>query len=499
MTTFTASAADEEFVGATDALDTVSYATSAAGVTVDLAKPGPQMTFGSGSDSFTSIENLTGSNYGDVLFGIALGGTIDGGDGDDVIGGVYASAGASASLIGGGGSDTAVIDASAVPNGRFGGGLVAGAIYDGFNGGTLSLSGIETLRFTGNATGDNYGYGAGVSGGGGDDILTGLDGGDMFFGGAGNDTITGAGGDDQLDGGTGDNILDGGTGNDIATLDFSDRTANLTLLNGAVAGTVYQATVGGIAAGTITNIETLNVIGGSGDDVIGGIYASAGAAASLIGGGGSDTAVVDVSAVPNGRFGGGLVAGAIYDGFNGGTLSLSGIETLRFTGNATGGNYGYGAGVSGGGGDDVLTGLGGDDLFFGGAGNDTITGAGGDDRLDGGTGDNILDGGTGNDIATLDFSDRTANLTLLNGAVAGTVYQATVGGIAAGTITNIETLHRDAQHHRRRGRRRDRRGLCERRGRGIADRRRRQRHRRGRCLGGSERPVRRWPGGRCDL
>ena len=322
---------------------------------------------------------------------------------------------------------------------------MAGAIYDGFNGGTLSLSGIETLRFTGNATGDNYGYGAGVSGGGGDDILTGLDGGDMFFGGAGNDTITGAGGDDQLDGGTGDNILDGGTGNDIATLDFSDRTANLTLLNGAVAGTVYQATVGGIAAGTITNIETLNITGGAGDDVIGGVYASAGAAASLIGGGGSDTAVIDVSAVPNGRFGGGLVAGAIYDGFNGGTLSLSGIETLRFTGNATGDNYGYGAGVSGGAGDDILTGLGGGDMFFGGAGNDRIDGGLGSNMLDGGAdddtfintgGSDTIDGGAGADRALFARDRADYDVSVADGVV--TVRDRINGAVS--TLRDVETI-----------------------------------------------------------
>lgn len=47
--------------------------------------------------------------------------------------------------------------------------------------------------------------------------------------------------------------------------------------------------------------------------------------------------------------------------------------------------------------DDVLTGTDGDDVLFGQAGNDTLRGGGGNDLLDGGDGTNVLAGGAGND------------------------------------------------------------------------------------------------------
>ncbi|MEW7867117.1 type I secretion C-terminal target domain-containing protein, partial [Aeromonas diversa] len=64
--------------------DTASYMDAGAGVTVDLNIVGAQNTVGAGQDTLVSIENLTGSDYDDILTGD---------DGDNV-------------LIGGGGQDT---------------------------------------------------------------------------------------------------------------------------------------------------------------------------------------------------------------------------------------------------------------------------------------------------------------------------------------------------------------------------------------------------------
>jgi Ca2+-binding RTX toxin-like protein len=92
-----------------------------------------------------------------------------------------------------------------------------------------------------------------------------------------------------------------------------------------------------------------------------------------------------------------LAAGRLYDSSYGTAILLSGIETLVFTGNALGTDYGYGAGVSGGTGDDVLIGLSGDDLFYG------------------GKGDNIIDGGAGVDAA----ASSGRNIGVLPGVTAG--------------------------------------------------------------------------------
>ena len=51
--------------------DTASYASALTGVTVSLAKSGPQETFGAGVDWLQNIENLTGSSFNDTLTGDA--------------------------------------------------------------------------------------------------------------------------------------------------------------------------------------------------------------------------------------------------------------------------------------------------------------------------------------------------------------------------------------------------------------------------------------------
>lgn len=65
--------------------DTASYLYATAAVTVSLALPGPQVTVGSGSDTLTSIEKLTGSSFGDTLTGNSAANTLNGGLGNDIL------------------------------------------------------------------------------------------------------------------------------------------------------------------------------------------------------------------------------------------------------------------------------------------------------------------------------------------------------------------------------------------------------------------------------
>lgn len=122
--------------------DTASYSGAASGVNANLA-------YGSGAlgdaagDTFTSVENLTGSAYNDTLVG-------DGG---------------ANSIAGGGGADTAV----------------GGAGNDTIDGG----AGDDVLR-----------------GGGGNDSILGGTGNDSVTGGLGSDTIDGGDGNDTILGGT---------------------------------------------------------------------------------------------------------------------------------------------------------------------------------------------------------------------------------------------------------------------------------------------------------
>ncbi|MGC4096185.1 MAG: calcium-binding protein [Nitrospira sp.] len=77
-------------------IDTASYITAAAGVTVNLGLAGAQNTGGAGLDTLVSIENLIGSNFNDiltgnagnnVLSGLAGNDTLNGGNGDDQLAG----------------------------------------------------------------------------------------------------------------------------------------------------------------------------------------------------------------------------------------------------------------------------------------------------------------------------------------------------------------------------------------------------------------------------
>ena len=127
-----------------------------------------------------------------------------------------------------------------------------------------------------------------VTGGSGDDTLTGDD--------LRNTLLVSGGGNDMLKGGGGDDTLDGGAG--VDTADYSDKTASVAVtLNGATNATV---TVGGAVEDTIRNIE--NVYSGSPDDTLTGdglanvlyggggndILTGAGGADRLLGGSGSD-------------------------------------------------------------------------------------------------------------------------------------------------------------------------------------------------------------------
>ena len=93
-------------------VDTASYSTATAGVTANLAKAASNTGDAKG-DVYASIENLTGSNYADKLYGNAGANLLSGGSGNDLLSGgagkdmLYGGLGAD-SLTGGTGADTFV-------------------------------------------------------------------------------------------------------------------------------------------------------------------------------------------------------------------------------------------------------------------------------------------------------------------------------------------------------------------------------------------------------
>lgn len=334
-------------------------------------------------------------------------GTLDGGDGDDTItigqqvgAGVnrlFGSAGADRLgggngpdaffggtgndvVSGNGGDDVASAGVSGDGADSFSGGAGVDAVTYFLRGNPVVVS-LDGVANDGEALeGDNNRSDVeNVTGGAASDALIGNAAANELTGGFGNDRLTGQAGADQLFGQSGDDVLSGGLG--VDRLDGGERNDTLS---------------GGDEADTL--------IGGPGpiDDVDGAISD----ADVLIGGAGADTAdysartvrvVVDLdNAADDGVSGeGDNVRGDVENVTGGG-----GDDTL--TGNETAN------GLSGRGGDDRLVGAGGGDLLVGSLGADSMHGGNGDDDLRGidlVVGNDNLSAGSGTDACSSDSGD----------------------------------------------------------------------------------------------
>ena len=163
--------------------DTASYASSGAGVTVNL-----QTGSGSGGDAqgdtLSGIENITGSAFADMLTGDGGANTLVGGAGPDA-------------LNGGGGTDTADYSSSAM---------------------AVNVNLLANSGAGGDAQGDTFSSIENIIGSAFADMLTGD---------SGANTIDGRSGNDTLIGGAGADALIGGAGTDTA--DYSSSAAGVTV------------------------------------------------------------------------------------------------------------------------------------------------------------------------------------------------------------------------------------------------------------------------------
>lgn len=166
--------AGDDLINGRAGLDTASYV-GARGSMIDLRIQGAQYTFGAGSDTLVSIENLIGSRYDDTLIGNSGANVLEGGGGNDLIDGE-------------GGVDTASYSGAEqgvrVSLALTGSQNTVGAASD-------TLVSMENLR--GSSFNDMLTGNAGVNrleGGAGADALNGGAGADTMVGGAGSDTYT---------------------------------------------------------------------------------------------------------------------------------------------------------------------------------------------------------------------------------------------------------------------------------------------------------------------
>jgi|CXWL01.1.fsa_nt_gi Ca2+-binding RTX toxin-like protein len=355
---------------------------------------------------------LEGGEGNDVLRGSGGAETLLGGDGDDTIGG----RGGADVLDGGAGSDRAIITRIHLATGYTLDFSLAGGDFMGPEG--ERFISLESLQFVGGTGGEAVTGGAGadlIDGREGNDTLNGGGGADIVIGDLGDDLLNGGAGDDEIYAGDGLDAVDGGDGADRAVLLFGDRAAALTFALGA-GGAMSQALIGGVAAGSVVNVESVEVhgtsfndtlTGGAGDDALYGwlgVNTLNGGAGHDLGSVGLGDRVGDVVFVmlPGGatttiRIGGvvasvliGIEAVELYTGQYEDVLFGGAFNDRFFTGGQN--DWAYG-----GDGSDTLFGESGVDVLQGQAGDDTINGGSEADYLYGGAGADLIEGEGGND------------------------------------------------------------------------------------------------------
>ncbi len=349
---------------------------------------------GSGNDTLTGHESsgmidIVRANAGDDDIRMAIGG-------DD-------------SVYGGSGSDRLTVHiglGEGVSTGYWNSGSIDGysGVFDGLGGNNLWFDDIDHFTVT-DAVGGN------------DNIVTG----------AGNDMVSGGAGDDVLNTGSGRDTVDGGEGTDHWIADFADETSPLSIDLNEVSA--LQGT------GSVRNMESMDVTGTAGDDMLTGHQTAArrdrldggegndsfrmwlGGDDSVYGGQGNDVLRV-TDALELGDVSFGYLSqdengfSGVVDGYGGSNLWFYGIESFGFVASGDTDNR-FTTGAA----DDTLDGGLGDDWLNSDGGDDSLMGGAGDDTLLGGNGDDTIEGGSGNDQAIIDSNSDDAAVSVVTGGI----------------------------------------------------------------------------------
>jgi Ca2+-binding RTX toxin-like protein len=426
--------------------DRADYRRSDFGVLVNLAVGVASSDSGGAFfdvDKLISIEDVRGTEFGDVITGNAVSNVIQGLAGEDVIVG----AGGDDFLRGGDDGDTFHFNAFGEGNDviedwngledslAFAAALDVGkdgilddleaaiATVDDFGAGNdvvVTFDNGKTLTFVGVGTGAIDEISDLVDGldqidARGDTTKTGNDGNNNLVGTGFHDVLIGGKGNDKLTGGQGNDILDGGLGNDTYIIS-----------NGSGFDT--------IAAGTYNTGDAIKILGADFYDINfgwnhGNLHI-AGAVdadydfldtgnvtiANFFGGTGSIQVQIDTAEF-NLDYGtdANLATFTFQRGLTGTNNATSSEVIIGTTGDdKIDGKGGYYDALFGDNGNDTITGGGGSDWIRGGNGNDVMSGLGGDDRLRGDFGNDTLNGGAGIDRADYRFAETgvIVNLTL---------------------------------------------------------------------------------------
>lgn len=287
------------------------------------------------------------------------------------------------------------------------------------------------------------------------------------FGGDGNDTIIGNSAANFLSSGRGDDLLTGAAGND--TLD-GGTGIDIVVESGNVNFTLTNTTLTGNGTDSLSNIEGVFLIGGSGNNNLNASGSSLAAIAldgdagndTLKGGSGSD--LLDggdgndtlTGSAGNDSFTGGAGTDRVSETGNvnftltnttltgNGSDTLNSIERATLTGGTGNNNLNASAftlgavTLNGEAGNDTLKAGSKNDALNGGNGNDTLTGNAGNDTLTGGAGSDNLTGGNGLDVFAFGLSNEGID-TIADFLSASDRIRVSAsgfgGGLTAGTIT----------------------------------------------------------------
>lgn len=419
--------ADNIGVGGADTLSYQYGVSSTTGVTVSLALATSQATGGSGSDTISNFENLTGSNYSDVLTGDTGANVITGGYGNDSLNG---GTGGADTLVGGFGDDTYVlVDGTAD--------TITEAVLQGTDTVTSALvdvnisavANVENVTLADGATAPETLTLSGT-GNASDNTITGNSVANTLTGNAGNDTLI----DGDVVGSTNTNNLLGGLGNDTYQVNSANdvvtelasqgtdtviSTASFVLNDGASIGVENLTLSGALAVdgtgnslnNSITGNAQANILtGGAGNDTLNGQNGNdtldgGTGNDTMLGGAGDDTYSVDAALdVVNEAIAGSSGTDTVNSSITGaaGYTLTTGVEKLVLIGSATVGTGNSAA--------NTLTAnatVGITSILNGGGSADTLNGHAGNDKLDGGTGADTLIGNGGTDTFVVDNSGDT--------------------------------------------------------------------------------------------
>ncbi|MFD0917927.1 hypothetical protein ACFQ14_16090 [Pseudahrensia aquimaris] len=425
--------------------DTATFKSATSGVLVDLAA-GRGFRGDAKGDTYTSIENLHGSDHDDSLRGDNERNRLVGHDGDDQLYG----RGGDDYLLGGDGAD------------YINGGAGIDTVEYDYSKAAVTISLLDGTGNGGYAQGDELVAIENVVGSHHDDTITGDNNKNRLNGDEGDDMLYGLDGNDTLIGCFGADTLDGGAGTDTAHYGHAEQGVALSLMTGGTGGEAAGDTFISIEAvygtefdDTIEGDNGVNRLNGNdGDDMLmgagGNDYLIGGEGADMLDGGdGYDTADysgasagVSLSLATGGT--GGEAAGDTYTNVENVYSSIYADAIIGDDGNNR---------LNGNDGDDVIEGGDGRDYLTGGEGNDTLTGG---DSLDvfmykGAFGnDTITDfvGGFGivdriwlDDIGFTDFADLTlvdqGSDTLIDAGAFGTI---TLTGVTWDTLVADDFL-----------------------------------------------------------